>query len=65
VVSITRYELWKHGLSRLTVADLNWDGVLDVADIAAFAAGIRPAPRTLQRAGGAGVVGPRSVPGLR
>jgi len=46
VIAISRQELVKRGLGHLVVADLNRDGWLDIADIAAFAAGARPAPST-------------------
>ncbi len=42
VVSITLEELDARGLGHLAGADLNGDGVLDPADIAAFFAGARP-----------------------
>ena len=42
--SITVRELVAMGLGRLAMADLNHDGVLDVADMLAFEAGARPGP---------------------
>ncbi|USN98764.1 MAG: hypothetical protein H6810_11465 [Phycisphaeraceae bacterium] len=42
VVSITIEELADRGLGHLASADLNHDGVLDQADIAAFYMGVRP-----------------------
>ncbi|MHC5003368.1 MAG: hypothetical protein ACYTJ0_09610, partial [Planctomycetota bacterium] len=42
VVEISVVELRRRGLGHLEVADLNRDGWLDVHDIAAFAAGVRP-----------------------
>jgi hypothetical protein len=41
-VSITTAELGDLGLSHLALADLNQDGVLDAADVAAFEQGVRP-----------------------
>ncbi len=42
--SISVKELVKFGLGELAIADLNGDGVVDLADVEAFMAGVRPKP---------------------
>ncbi len=45
ITSVTVSDLRKSGRAELGRADLNHDGVVDTADVAAFLAGARPTPR--------------------